>query len=241
MGPNARRRGAAHSRTASSTRGHCQQITVRMADELWPAACVSGHTVVRPRRATRRRCRRGQLRTAAVIDGQVGRRGYSAGTPRRAIAFDPALPAEATRCWRRTGRRASEKGLRRLRETVLAHQRTVPGRPSPTRGRCSSHSTSAPADDGPGNPAGFHRCAHALTSLSAADQPPSAQARRLRYASSAMQRCHLIDYVDHCWDTKFAPGGPTAAVPPGSWTPYGPWLRAPVDGILWAGTETADI
>ena len=50
-----------------------------------------------------------------------------------------------------------------------------------------------------------------------------------------------IDYIDHCWGTEeFAPGGPTAAVPPGSWTTYGPWLRKPVDGIYWAGTETAD-
>jgi monoamine oxidase len=52
---------------------------------------------------------------------------------------------------------------------------------------------------------------------------------------------HPIDYVDHCWGTeRFAPGGPTAAVPPGSWTAYGQWLRKPVDGIFWAGTETAD-
>jgi monoamine oxidase len=50
-----------------------------------------------------------------------------------------------------------------------------------------------------------------------------------------------IDYVDHCWGTEgFAPGGPTAAVPPGSWTNYGQWLRKPIDGIFWAGTETAD-
>jgi monoamine oxidase len=50
-----------------------------------------------------------------------------------------------------------------------------------------------------------------------------------------------IDYVDHCWGTEpFAPGGPTAAVPPGSWTSVGPWLRKPVGPIHWAGTETAD-
>ena len=50
-----------------------------------------------------------------------------------------------------------------------------------------------------------------------------------------------IDYIDHCWGTEeFAPGGPTAAVPPGSWTTYGPWLRKPVEGIHWAGTETSD-
>jgi monoamine oxidase len=50
-----------------------------------------------------------------------------------------------------------------------------------------------------------------------------------------------IDYLDHCWALEpFAPGGPTAAVPPGSWSRYGPWLRRPVGPLHWAGTETAD-
>ncbi len=52
---------------------------------------------------------------------------------------------------------------------------------------------------------------------------------------------HPIDYLDHSWGTEaFAPGGPTAAVPPGSWTTVGPWLRRPAGPIYWAGTETAD-
>jgi monoamine oxidase len=50
-----------------------------------------------------------------------------------------------------------------------------------------------------------------------------------------------VDYLDHCWSLEpFAPGGPTAAVPPGSWTRFGRWLRQPVGPIFWAGTETAD-
>jgi monoamine oxidase len=50
-----------------------------------------------------------------------------------------------------------------------------------------------------------------------------------------------IDYLDHCWgDEPFAPGGPTAAVPPGSWTRFGKYLREPIGPIHWAGTETAD-
>jgi monoamine oxidase len=50
-----------------------------------------------------------------------------------------------------------------------------------------------------------------------------------------------IDYLDHCWgEEPFAPGGPTAAVPPGSWTGYGRSLRKAVGPIHWAGTETAD-
>ncbi|OBK23268.1 monooxygenase [Mycobacterium asiaticum] len=50
-----------------------------------------------------------------------------------------------------------------------------------------------------------------------------------------------LDYTDFRWGAEqFAPGGPTAAVPPGSWTKYGKLLRAPVGPIHWAGTETAD-
>ena len=50
-----------------------------------------------------------------------------------------------------------------------------------------------------------------------------------------------IDYLDQRWGAEeFAPGGPTAAVPPGSWTEFGQLLRAPVGPLHWAGTETAD-
>lgn len=50
-----------------------------------------------------------------------------------------------------------------------------------------------------------------------------------------------IDYADQCWGAEdFAPGGPTAAVPPGSWTQFGPLLRRPMGPLHWAGTETAD-
>ena len=50
-----------------------------------------------------------------------------------------------------------------------------------------------------------------------------------------------IDYLDQRWGAEtFAPGGPTAAVPPGSWTQFGPLLRHPVGPLHWAGTETAD-
>ncbi|MGI9123825.1 MAG: flavin monoamine oxidase family protein [Mycobacterium sp.] len=50
-----------------------------------------------------------------------------------------------------------------------------------------------------------------------------------------------IDYLDQRWGAEtFAPGGPTAAVPPGSWTQFGALLRTPVGPLHWAGTETAD-
>ncbi len=50
-----------------------------------------------------------------------------------------------------------------------------------------------------------------------------------------------LDFTDQRWGAEtFAPGGPTAAVPPGSWTQFGPLLRTPVGPLHWAGTETAD-
>jgi monoamine oxidase len=50
-----------------------------------------------------------------------------------------------------------------------------------------------------------------------------------------------IDYLDQRWGAEtFAAGGPTAAVPPGSWTEFGGLLRTPVGALHWAGTETAD-
>lgn len=50
-----------------------------------------------------------------------------------------------------------------------------------------------------------------------------------------------LEYLDHCWGAEtFAPGGPTAAVPPGVWTEFGHLLREPVGPLHWAGTETAD-
>lgn len=52
---------------------------------------------------------------------------------------------------------------------------------------------------------------------------------------------NAVDYLDQRWGAEtFAPGGPTAAVPPGSWTQFGPLLRRPVGPLHWAGTETAD-
>jgi monoamine oxidase len=96
----------------------------------------------------------------------------------------------------------------------------------------------SPGDEGPGILLGF-------TDARTFDPLP-AEARRdaalgcfaALFGDAAL---HPIDYVDHCWGTEgFAPGGPTAAVPPGSWTNFGQWLRKPIDGIFWAGTETAD-
>jgi monoamine oxidase len=96
----------------------------------------------------------------------------------------------------------------------------------------------SPGDGGPGILLGFTD-ARTFDPMPAEDRRDAALGCFAALFGEAALR--PIDYVDHCWGTEgFAPGGPTAAVPPGSWTNYGQWLRKPIDGIFWAGTETAD-
>ncbi len=96
----------------------------------------------------------------------------------------------------------------------------------------------SPHQDGPGILLGF-------VDARSFDTLPAEQRRRKALACFASlfgdDALKPLDYVDHCWGTEeFASGGPTAAVPPRSWTRYGRWLREPVGPIHWAGTETAD-
>ncbi len=96
----------------------------------------------------------------------------------------------------------------------------------------------SPGDDGPGILLGF--------ADSRSFDPASADDRR-REALACFAALfgpdaeNPIEYLDHCWGAEtFAPGGPTAAVPPGAWTEFGHLLREPVGPLHWAGTETAD-
>ncbi|WP_293056003.1 flavin monoamine oxidase family protein [Mycobacterium sp.] len=51
-----------------------------------------------------------------------------------------------------------------------------------------------------------------------------------------------LRYLDQDWSAEeFTRGCYAAVLPPGTWTGFGPALRAPVGRIHWAGTETAAI
>ena len=96
----------------------------------------------------------------------------------------------------------------------------------------------SPGADGPGILLGF-------TDPQGFDGLAPEQRRAVALAEFAEifgpQAAEPIDYLDQRWGAEnFAPGGPTAAVPPGSWTQFGPLLRRPVGPLHWAGTETAD-
>ena len=95
-----------------------------------------------------------------------------------------------------------------------------------------------PASGGPGILLGF-------TDPRGFDALPPEQRREKAVACFTAlfgeQAATPIDYTEQRWGAEeFAPGGPTAAVPPGSWTEFGALLRTPVGPLHWAGTETAD-
>jgi monoamine oxidase len=96
----------------------------------------------------------------------------------------------------------------------------------------------SPGDDGPGVLLGF------VDSREFDALPPGQRRKKALESFAALfgvDAENPIEYLDHCWGAEpFAPGGPTAAVPPGSWTQFGPLLRKPVGPLHWAGTETAD-
>ncbi len=210
-----------------------QQIALRMADELGdrvvldaPVTCIQ-------------RNQDGTVTVASRQSDFTARAVVVAIPPahRAGIQFDPPLPTghqELTQNW--------PQG--HLSKAYAAYDR-----PFWRDNGCSGEALSdegpvfitfdvSPSDTGPGILLGF-------TDARMFDALPSQQRREVALAGFAAlfgdAASTPIDYLDHCWGTEeFAPGGPTAAVPPGSWTTYGRSLRAPVDTIFWAGTETAD-
>ena len=213
--------------------GGTQQIALRMADALGERVRL---------RAPVRRVERGADGGIVVhTDGdRFPARAVVVAIPpehRAAITFDPELPAghaDLARHWPQGNLSKAYAAY----DTPFWRADGRSGEALSDDGTVFITFDVSPGPDGPGILLGF-------TDPRTFDPLP-ADARRARalecfaalFGDAALTP---IDYVDHRWGAEeFAPGGPTAAVPPGSWTRYGQWLRAPVGGIFWAGTETAD-
>jgi monoamine oxidase len=213
--------------------GGTQQIALRMAEELGPRVVVD---------AVVRRISRGSdgLLTVGCDGGDVTAKAVIVAIPpehRAGIEFDPALPPEYEKLAEHWPQGNLSKAYAAY-ETPFWRANGCSGEALSDEGPVFITFDVSPSDDGPGILLGF-------TDARTFDPLSPAERREQTLAGFGMlfgdAAAHPIDYVDHCWGTEeFAPGGPTAAVPTGSWTTYGPWLRKPVDGIFWAGTETAD-
>ncbi|MGI8863813.1 MAG: flavin monoamine oxidase family protein [Solirubrobacteraceae bacterium] len=100
----------------------------------------------------------------------------------------------------------------------------------------------SPASGTPGVLLGFIDAddARELSDLPAAERASRALASCARYFGPQALRPRT--YFDQVWDREVFTGGcPVGVMPPGVMTEYGRALRAPVDRIHWAGTETATV
>jgi monoamine oxidase len=100
----------------------------------------------------------------------------------------------------------------------------------------------SPASGTPGVLLGFidGDDARQVSDLPAAERASRALASCARYFGPQALRPRT--YFDQVWDREVFTGGcPVGVMPPGVMTEYGRALRAPVDRIHWAGTETATV
>ncbi|MGV0605134.1 flavin monoamine oxidase family protein [Mycolicibacterium sp. XJ1904] len=219
--------------------GGTQQIAIRMAEELGSRVVLDAAVRGIDRHSDGTltvTSDRGAVRTKAVVVAIPPEH-------RQAIEFSPELPAEY-------GKLAQHWPQGNLSKAYAAYEKPfwrakgLSGEALSDEGPVFITFDVSPSDDGSGSGGGPGILLGFVDSRSF-DSLPAAQ-RRERVLSGFAglfgdAALDPIDYLDHCWGAEdFAPGGPTAAVPPGSWTTYGPWLRKPIDGIYWAGTETAD-
>jgi monoamine oxidase len=213
--------------------GGTQQIAVRLAKELGERVVLDA--------VVRRIERHGDGTLTVTSDaGEVTAKAVVVAVPpehRAAIAFLPELPPEYGKLAQHWPQGNLSKAYAAY-ETPFWRAKGLSGEALSDEGPVFITFDCSPGDGGPGILLGF-------TDSRTFDPLPPAQRREQALSGFARlfgdAALTPIDYLDHCWGAEpFAPGGPTAAVPPGSWTTYGPWLRKPVDGIYWAGTETAD-
>jgi monoamine oxidase len=210
-----------------------QQIALRMAEELGKRVVLNA--VVRSIEQ-----HAGGTLAVGSDRGDIAAKAVIVAVPpqhRAGIAFDPALPPEYEKLTEHWPQGNLSKAYAAY-ETPFWRENGCSGEALSDEGPVFITFDVSPSDSGPGILLGF-------TDARTFDSLPAEQRRERALEGFATlfgdAARHPIDYLDHRWGAEeFAPGGPTAAVPPGSWTTYGPWLRKPVDGIFWAGTETAD-
>ncbi|KUI20427.1 monooxygenase [Mycobacterium lehmannii] len=225
--------GAQQSRFPDGT----QQIAIRMAEELGPRVVLDAAVRSIERHSD------GTL-TVTSDQGAVRAKAVVVAIPpehRQSIEFSPELPAEY-------GKLAQHWPQGNLSKAYAAYDKPfwrakgLSGEALSDEGPVFITFDVSPSNDGNGGGPGILL---GFVDARSFDSLPAAQRRERALTGFAglfgNAALDPIDYLDHCWGAEdFAPGGPTAAVPPGSWTTYGPWLRKPIDGIFWAGTETAD-
>ena len=213
--------------------GGTQQIALRIAEELGPRVVLSA-----PVNRIERHENGGT--TVTYGDEQVDAKYVIVAIPpeqRSGIEFSPELPVEYQHLARRWPQGKLSKAYAAY-DKPFWRAEGLSGQALSDEGPVFITFDVSPSEGAPGILLGFAD-PRTFDPLS----PEQRRERALACFASIFGDAALrpIDYIDHCWGAEpFAPGGPTAAPPPGSWTNYGWWLGKPHEPIHWAGTETAD-
>ena len=188
--------------------GGTQQIALRMAEDLGSRVVLDAIVRSIERRAD------GTL-TVRSDRGDVAAKAVIVAIPpahRAGIEFDPALPPEYEKLAQHWPQGSLSKAYAAY-ETPFWRENGYSGEALSDEGPVFITFDVSPSDKGPGVLLGF-------TDARTFDALPAQERRERALAGFATlfgdAAAKPIDYIDHCWGTEeFAPGGPTAAVPPG--------------------------
>jgi monoamine oxidase len=98
----------------------------------------------------------------------------------------------------------------------------------------------SPEDGSCGILLGFTEGLPARAWVAASPEARRAEAIRTAVGCFGAQASQPREFIEKSWmDEEFSRGCYAGTMTPGSWTTFGPALRAPVGRIHWAGTETA--
>ncbi|OIJ69890.1 flavin monoamine oxidase family protein [Streptomyces mangrovisoli] len=155
------------------------------------------------------------------------------------IAFDPLLPAARDQLAQRLPMGSIGKAIA-VYDTPFWRADGLNGQVVSDSGAVRSTFDNSPPDGSYGALMGFIEAdeMRAYDAASVADIKAAVLKDYVNYFGS--RAASPTSFVVQRWDDEgFSRGGPVAFAPPGVLTAYGPALRAPVDGIHWAGTETS--
>jgi monoamine oxidase len=157
------------------------------------------------------------------------------------IAYDPPLPGYRDQLTQRMPLGTVAKCMAVYDEPFWRAE-GLSGQATSTRGPVKLFMDNSPADGSPGVLLGF------LEGRRAREFGRLAPARRREVVLECFTRlfgpraARPERYLEQLWaEEEFSRGCYGSHMPPGTWTSYGPALRAPVGPLHWAGTETASV
>jgi monoamine oxidase len=157
------------------------------------------------------------------------------------INYSPGLPALRDQLTQRVPMGSLIKTIA-VYDTPFWRARGLNGQANSDQGPVKVTFDASPASGTPGVLLGFidGDDARQLSDQPASVRQSAALQSYVRYFGAAAGQ--PTTYFDQVWQNEIYTGGcPVGVMPPGVMTAYGPALRAPVERIHWAGTETATV